>query len=152
MVRHKVPAAQLVVAGPTVAGKESYAAGLERRAVAAGGVHWLGQRDDMPELLADLDALAAPSTFPEPFGLVLIEALASGVPVVGTDAGGAVEIAARAAPEAVHLVPPGDPAALAAALVAHLGHDRQPRSQRAPLWKAQTPDWPALYQRTLKGN
>src|SRR5207302_8571396 len=114
-VRRDVPGAQLVVAGATVTGKEDYAAGLESEAAALGGVHWLGERDDVPELMADADVLAAPSTFPEPFGLVLIEALASGVPVVTTDGGGAAEIAATAG-VAGQTVPPKDARALAAAI------------------------------------
>ncbi|MDP9070363.1 MAG: glycosyltransferase family 4 protein, partial [Actinomycetota bacterium] len=94
-VREAVPEAILVVAGPAVRGKEAYAAGLERRAAAIGGVRWLGPRADVPEVLADVDVFVLPSTEPEPFGLVLVEALASGARVVATDAGGAPEIVRR---------------------------------------------------------
>ena len=51
-------------------------------------------RTDVPDLLADLDVFVLPSTEPEPYGLVVVEALASGTPVVVTDAGGPREIAA----------------------------------------------------------
>ena len=59
-------------------------------------------------------ALVAPSIWPEPFGLVVAEALAAGRPVVGSAIGGIPEIV-RDGREGL-LVAPGDPAALAAAL------------------------------------
>src|SRR5436190_347927 len=70
-----------------------------------------------PELAGDLDRFVLPSTEPEPYGIVVVEALASGAPVVVTDAGGAPEIVARAEPGSGTTVPPGDAAALAAAIV-----------------------------------
>lgn len=114
--RRARPEMHLVVAGGAVAGKERLAADLEARAARLAGVHWLGPRHDMPELLADLDVLVLPSTEPEPYGLVAVEALASGVPVVVTDAGGPPEILARSSPGSGRAVPPRDPAALAAAV------------------------------------
>ena len=89
-----LPGVEVVVAGDPVGGKEAYAAALARRAAGL-GVHWLGARRDMPELMADLDVYVQVSTLPEPFGLGLVEALASGCPVVATDAGGPVEILAH---------------------------------------------------------
>jgi glycosyltransferase involved in cell wall biosynthesis len=107
----------LVVAGGAVSGKETYAAGLEARARRLDDVHWLGPRTDMPDVFADLDLFVLPSTEPEPYGLVAVEALASGVPVVVTDAGGPPEILARAAPDSGRAVRPGDPGGLADAIV-----------------------------------
>jgi L-malate glycosyltransferase len=54
-------------------------------------VSWLGERDDIPELIAALDVLLLPSR-QEPFGRALIEAMAMGVPVIATDVGGPREI------------------------------------------------------------
>ena len=67
--------------------------------------------------MADLDVLALPSVEPESYGLVLVEALASGTPVVTTDHGGPPEIVARATPGTARAVAPGDADALAAALL-----------------------------------
>jgi glycosyltransferase involved in cell wall biosynthesis len=108
---------EVVVAGGTVADKEQYAESLAARAREL-GVHWLGPLPGpvAGDLIADLDCLVYPSTEPEPWGLVLVEALASGTPAVGTDAGGAREILAGLPPEAGRLVPPRDPVALAAAI------------------------------------
>ena len=147
-LRRTVPGVELVVAGAVVAGKEAWATALRAQADGLGGVHWLGARDDVPEVLADLDALAAPSTHPEPFGLVLVEALASGVPVAATNNGGAAEIAARAGAGA-RLVPAGDAPALAAVLAQLLASPSattRPRSARARLWEPRPPTFDALFR------
>jgi len=114
------PGLEVVIAGAPVPGKEGYARTLRDRADAMAGVHWLGGREDMPALMADLDVFVLPSTGPEPFGLVLVEALASGVPVVATAAGGPLEILESSPPSVGRLVAPGDPAALAEATIALL--------------------------------
>ena len=60
-------------------------AGLQER------VSWLGEREDVPELVRALDVLLLPS-WEEPFGRALIEAMALGVPVLATEVGGPPEI------------------------------------------------------------
>ncbi len=55
-------------------------------------VQFLGQRADVPELLAGADVLCQPNTGPEPFGITFVEALWAGLPVVTTAMGGAIEI------------------------------------------------------------
>jgi len=120
LVRESVPEAHLVIAGGPVAGKAWLAEQLAARAATLPGAHWLGPRTDIPEVLADLDCFVLPSTEPEPYGLVAVEALASGVPVVLTDGGGPREIAAAATPGAATLVPPADATALAEAIARRL--------------------------------
>ena len=117
LVKNRCPTAHLVVAGGPVAGKEQYFEGLRSRADALPDAHWLGTRTDVPEILADLDVFVMASTEPEPYGLVAVEALASGVPVVMTDAGGPREIATHATPGTARLVPIGDAGALADGIV-----------------------------------
>ncbi|MGH9056980.1 MAG: glycosyltransferase family 4 protein [Acidimicrobiales bacterium] len=122
-IRADRPDVEVVVAGGTVAGKEWYGSQLRARAAGTHGVRWLGQRDDVADLMADLDVFVQVSTEPEPFGLVVVEALASGVPVVAGAEGGPLEIlgAGTGTPtSAGRLVPPGDPGALAAAVLSLL--------------------------------
>jgi glycosyltransferase involved in cell wall biosynthesis len=53
-------------------------------------LHFLGYRDDVPELLRSSDVLVAPSRY-EPYGLNIAEALSSGLPVIAGKASGACE-------------------------------------------------------------
>lgn len=55
-------------------------------------VKFLGQRDDVPRLLAAADIHCQPNTSPEPFGIAFVEALYAGLPVVTTEIGGGAEI------------------------------------------------------------
>lgn len=55
-----------------------------------GRVFFLGEREDVPEILAATDLVLVPS-WEEPFGRAVIEAMAMGVPVIATDVGGPAE-------------------------------------------------------------
>lgn len=55
-------------------------------------IHVLGFRDDIPELLHQIDVLAVPSQEYESFGLVIVEAMAQRIPVVATNVGGIPEV------------------------------------------------------------
>jgi glycosyltransferase involved in cell wall biosynthesis len=129
---------EVLVAGPAVSGKEPYAAGLAAQAERL-GVRWVGPRDDVAELMADLDVYVMPSTEPEPFGLGLVEALASGTPAVATDAGGPVEVLAPLPAAAARRVPMGDAGALAGAVLALLpaSSGAAARAARLPLRRAE---------------
>jgi glycosyltransferase involved in cell wall biosynthesis len=74
-------------------------------------------RDAMPALLRSADAVVCVPWY-EPFGIVPLEAMACGVPVVATAVGGQIDSVVNGV-TGVH-VPPRDPATLAAALHALL--------------------------------
>jgi glycosyltransferase involved in cell wall biosynthesis len=76
-------------------------------------VHFAGHREDIPEILPALDCFVLASR-EEPFGRVLVEAMAAGLPVVAARVGGVPEIVLEGTTGL--LVPPGDPAPLAAAI------------------------------------
>ncbi len=62
------------------------ATGLEGRVIAT------GFRGDIPAIIACSDILVLPSVQPESFGLVLLEGMAAGKPVIATNLGGPREI------------------------------------------------------------
>jgi glycosyltransferase involved in cell wall biosynthesis len=78
-------------------------------------IRFLGQRSDVAELVADADIAVVPSKVPEPFGKTVIEAMALGRPVIASAGGGPSEVI-RDGVDGL-LVPPGDPVALADAIV-----------------------------------
>ena len=105
-----------LVGGAFDANQEEFLATLQASAESNGiadRVRFLGQRQDVPELLASADLFCQPNLSPEPFGIVFIEALQAGLPVIATDHGGAREIVDASCGR---LVPPGDAGALAGAL------------------------------------
>jgi glycosyltransferase involved in cell wall biosynthesis len=79
-----------------------------------GVVEWLGHRDDVPAILARSHVFCLPSAYGEGLPKCLLEAMAAGLAIVSTDIPGCRD-AVRADVNGL-LVPPRDPAALAAAL------------------------------------
>jgi glycosyltransferase involved in cell wall biosynthesis len=85
----------LQVGGAQRPEERAYVAGLEEQARALGvtsRIRFLGQRDDVPRILAACDIHCQPNAEPEPFGIVFIEALLAGLPTVTFDCGGPQEI------------------------------------------------------------
>jgi glycosyltransferase involved in cell wall biosynthesis len=76
-------------------------------------IRWVGERDDVPRLLAASDLYCQANLEPEPFGVVFVEALAAGLPLVTTGIGGACEIVNASCGV---LVPARNTAALSGAL------------------------------------
>jgi glycosyltransferase involved in cell wall biosynthesis len=105
-----------VVGGPIyeTAGSQVTLEALRARAGAlglAGRVGFTGFVDDTAAAMRALDVVVHASTEPEPFGLVIAEAMACGRPVVVSAAGGAGELAEAAG--SVPTFAPGDAAGLA---------------------------------------
>lgn len=92
-----------------------YRDSLERLARSLGvdaAVHFLGHRDDVPELMGAVDLLVLPS-WDEPFGLVVAEAMAVGTTVLVTERGGPAEYVIDGVNG--RLLPPHEPEAWAIA-------------------------------------
>jgi glycosyltransferase involved in cell wall biosynthesis len=122
-VRTRFPDAHLVLAGlsgdSAPDGLGSYRDYLDRRIEAlglTGSVSFPGflSQADMPRLYGAIDVLAHPS-HEEPFGLVLVEAMASEKPVVAIDGGGVPEIITSGRDG--YLVPKEEPEVMADALL-----------------------------------
>lgn len=107
-VVREVPAVLLMVGeGP----ERSSAQALAKRLGLADRVRFLGRQDRIPDLVGLADVFLLPSEL-ESFGLSALEAMASGVPVVGSDAGGLPEVVRHA--ESGFLLPVGDIEGMAA--------------------------------------
>ena len=119
-VAKRCPAARFLVCGGDLPGYEAYAEGVRRLALEAGldgridFTGWTYRLDDIPEVMAALDVLVHTSTRPEPFGLVLVEAMATAKPVVAANDGGVPEVVEDGVTG--RLVEPGNWRAVAAAV------------------------------------
>ena len=108
------PGARIVFVGAPAVNKPEYAEELQTRCMELGiqdAVSFTGPREDVPNLLAAARMLVLPTATAEPFGRTLVEAMAAGVPVVATDAGGPLEIVLDG--KTGHLVPTEDAESLA---------------------------------------
>jgi len=94
-VRSDVPIRAYVIGGPIYETHGSQFSEAELRGLAASAdtVGFTGRVEDVPAALRALDIVVHASVEPEPFGLVIAEAMACGRPLVVSRAGGAAEIA-----------------------------------------------------------
>lgn len=119
-------------------------------------VHFLGNRDDVPTLLAAADLFVLPSLW-EGLSMALLEAMATGLPIVASAVSGTVQ---AITPEVEGLlVPPGDVPALQAALAAllaeperaqQLGAAAQRRAIREFSAQRQALRYLELYRRAIR--
>ncbi|MHB8780108.1 MAG: glycosyltransferase [Candidatus Geothermincolia bacterium] len=127
---HEVsPEARFIVVGDALFGDLEFIERLTRRVDELGLQErfiFTGWRDDVPDVVTAMDVMVHASVLPEPFGLVIFEALSLGTPVVATYGGGVEEMVA--AGETAFLFEPGDHAALAAAVLRYLGDPAEARA------------------------
>lgn len=120
----EVPEAVAMIVGDTVDGAVEYMKELRARAAAsphANRIVFTGYVQDMRRAYAVLDVAVHASIEPEPFGLVVIEAMGYGIPIVAANSGAPPEIVEDGVDG--FLVDPRDTTALAAALKVLLTDD-----------------------------
>jgi phosphatidylinositol alpha-mannosyltransferase len=142
-----VPDAQLVVVGRGP--EENAARRLATRLGIDPAVRFVGrvERGDLPRYYCGCDVYCAPTLGGETLGIVLLEAMASGAPVVASDIPGYDETV-QGNRDGL-LVPPGQPPALAAALVRLLGDGELRRRLAASgIARARGYSWPKIALRT----
>ncbi|BAY23487.1 group 1 glycosyl transferase [Calothrix sp. NIES-2100] len=89
------PQVTVLLVGDALFGEQDYVQQLHRQIRVLGlekRVKFLGFRSDIPQLMAACDLVAHTSTFAEPFGRVIVEAMLCGTPVIASKAGGAMEL------------------------------------------------------------
>jgi len=114
-VLERHPDALFLLVGGVLDGRRHELEALRRRAAAAGlgaSVVVSDFRHDTPSVHAAIDVFVQPSVRPDPLPTTILEAMATGRPVVAADHGGAPEMVAEG--DSGFLVPPGRPEALAA--------------------------------------
>jgi phosphatidylinositol alpha-mannosyltransferase len=141
------PDVQLLVAGRGDADefRDSLPGAVADRVVMLGQV----SEADKARLLRSVDVYCAPNTGQESFGIVLLEAMAAGAPIVASD----LEAFRRVlgGDEAGLLVPPGDADALAAALRGLLGNPaRRAELARAAAERVGPFDWSGIARQVLR--
>ncbi len=117
LLRHKFPDARFLCIGSPYPGTESHLANLRKLVLELDLEHYVQYTGDIEEIKAaikGLDVVVLASAQPEPFGGVVIEAMALARPVVATGIGGTVEQVVDGVTG--YLVAPGDSLAMADAI------------------------------------
>ncbi|MFA5200519.1 MAG: lipopolysaccharide heptosyltransferase II [Candidatus Omnitrophota bacterium] len=105
-----IPRLKIWIVGDASSSKEAYKEEVQVLVRRLGLWHcteFLGTQRDIPGILAHLDLVVLATTTHEAFGRVIVEAQASGVPVVATKVGGVIDIIEDG--KNGLLVPPADP-------------------------------------------
>jgi lipopolysaccharide heptosyltransferase II len=113
-----VPKLKIWIIGDAPSSKEAYKEQLEllvKRLGLLNRTEFLGNQRDIPGIMEHLDLLVLATTTHEAFGRVIVEAQASGVPVVATKVGGVVDIIEDK--KTGLLVPPADPESMSEAVI-----------------------------------
>ncbi len=146
LVHQQYPDAQLVVVGS--GNPEKFAGMIEKYRV--NNVEFIGMVPpaELPRYYASCDVFCAPSTGRESFGIVLLEAMAAGKPVVAANNPGYASVLGRS--ETGVLVPPKDSQALSLALVRLLA-DEELRQRLGEVGQtfAQQYAWPRIADHIL---
>lgn len=111
------PECEFVLAGAPLFGEEEYERELHAQTIRLGikeRVRFLGHRENVWQVYAELDIVVHASTLAEPYGRVVLEAMASHRPLIAAAGGGVLELVEHE--RTGLLVVPGDPEALADAL------------------------------------
>ena len=143
LVLRRHPEAMFTIIGEPLFGEHDYAREVRDEVRALGiadQVEFAGFVDDPRAALDGLSACVHASPTPEPFGQVVVEAMARGVPVIATEGGGIAEIIRpeRGSEPFGLLVPLHDPQALAASKLEVLDDPEAARARAERAWHSAT--------------
>ncbi len=149
-VRQEVPNSRLIIVGPGTRLRGKYEKEVLRSGLELKDVIFVGGKpqSELPQYYKTADVFCAPATGLESFGIVLLEAMAVGKPIVATNIEGYNSLLTHGV-EGL-LVPPKDDKALAQSLISLLTDEslRQQMAARAKL-KALEYSWEDIAQRVL---
>ncbi|MGE5139302.1 MAG: glycosyltransferase, partial [Rudaea sp.] len=149
-IKEAFPDVRLVVVG-AFSDEEKASFVRYARAHHLSGIHFVGwvSRDDLPRYYKSSAVYCAPSTGFESFGIVLLEAMASGLPIVASDIAGYREVLHDGVQG--RLVPPEDAVAIAEAIITILKNPLLGRqmAERGRTTAAQY-DWSLIANRVLE--
>lgn len=146
LVHQQFPNARLVVAGG--AKPDQFEGLMERYGVRNVDFVGLASPADLPRYYASCELFCAPSISGESFGIVLLEAMAAGRPVIAGDIPGYRSVMTNG--HEGLLVPPKNPQSLALGIVRLLADSgTRERMAAAGLETARRYDWPEIAQRVL---
>jgi len=124
IVEKTIPNVKLLIVGEGNKSYKSYLKNISTQLNLQNKVVFMGYRDDVSQILSYCKILLVPS-WNEPFGRVAIEAMAVGVPIIGSDAGGLKEIIENGING--YLVQPKNPSMIAEKIIFLLKHKEKAR-------------------------
>lgn len=147
-VKAKMPDTRLIIVGPDGGMRPGCEAFVRRTGLKDVVFAGYASDEDLPRYYQTADVFCAPNTGNESFGLILVEAMAAGTPVIASQIEGFAYVVSHDV-EGL-LVPPRDSSALAEALLQLLNDpDRRQEMGRNGQAKAQNFDWARISQQVL---
>jgi len=147
-VKGEIPDSRLIIVGPGIRLRHKYEKWVRRSELR--DVIFMGHvdYDELPRYYKTADIFCAPATGRESFGIILLEAMAVGKPIVASNIGGYASIVSHGVDGL--LVPPKDDKELAQALIS-LMVDEPLRQQMGAMGKRKAQDysWEHLAKRIL---
>lgn len=147
-VKKEIPNSRLIVVGPGIRLRHKYEKRVKRGGLADIVFTGYVSYKDLPRYYKTADVFCAPATGWESFGIILLEAMAVGKPIVASNVGGYATLITPGTEG--YLVPPKDEQALAESLIAVLKDDSLRQKMGANgRRKAQEYSWENVAQRVL---
>ena len=137
-VKQEVPNSRLIVVGPGTRLRKRYERWIQKTGLEDVVFVGYASKEDLPRYYKTADVFCAPATSRESFGIVLLEGMAAGKPIVATNIPGYASVVSDG--EEGILVPPRNHPELARALLTLL-NDRALRTEMGARGKAKSKEY-----------
>ncbi|MGD9115800.1 MAG: glycosyltransferase family 4 protein [Dehalococcoidia bacterium] len=147
-VKEAVPEARLIAVGPGTRLRRKYEKQVARQGLKDVVFVGFASYEDLPRYYRTADVFCAPATGSESFGIVLLEAMAMGKPIVASNIEGYASVVSDGVDGV--LVPPRDSRGLALSLIGLLNDETRRRRMGAEgMAKARNYGWDSIARRVL---